>query len=82
MHIQLHGLKRTSLGPAKSIQAGIARRSGFVASKDRTVREQVWELLGNKAVEITHLLQYWDEDNNGMISQTEFRKAIVALGIM
>ena len=38
------------------------------------------ELIEDNNMKIKDLFQAWDEDNNGKVSKTEFRRAILALG--
>ena len=53
----------------------------FQPNPELSVKDQLEMLLSQKEIEVRDLLRYWDEDGNGLVSKSEFRKAVQALGV-
>ena len=48
---------------------------------DKSVQEQLRDILTANAVRVIDLFREWDDDGNGVISKKEFRTALNAMGI-
>ena len=49
-------------------------------SSDKSVAQQLRDILSKNAVRVVDLFREWDEDGNGSVSKKEFRKAMPLLG--
>ena len=52
----------------------------LVASDERSVEEQLRDILGEHSVRLIDLFRDWDDDGNGALCKKEFRQAVAALG--
>ena len=72
------GKLRTTL--ATDALAGVATEGGGEGAAADTVHAALRELLTSNAVRVIDLFREWDEDGNGQVSASEFRRSIGALG--
>ena len=49
-------------------------------TSDKTVAEQLKDILNENSVRVIDLFRDWDDDQNGFVDKKEFRRAIFALG--
>ena len=50
-------------------------------SSDKSVAQQLRDILSKNGVRVVDLFREWDEDGNGSVSKKEFRKAMPLLGM-
>ena len=50
------------------------------ASSDKSVQEQLVDILSTHSVKLIDLFREWDEDGNGALDKKEVRRAVAALG--
>ena len=50
-------------------------------SSDKSVAQQLRDILSKNGVRVVDLFREWDEDGDGTISKKEFRKAMPLLGL-
>ena len=73
-----HALRKGSLSQAgNKVLAGVRLQ----ATADKSIQEQLRDVLTKHAVRVIDLFKEWDEDGDGTVSKKEFRKAVPALGL-
>jgi len=73
-----HALRKGALqGAGNKVLAGVK----LMATADRSIQDQLRDVLTKNAVRVIDLFKEWDEDGDGTVSKKEFRKAVPALGL-
>lgn len=68
------------------VRQGLSKRGSALGeidldeSSDKSVAQQLRDILSKNAVRVVDLFREWDEDGNGSVSKKEFRKAMPLLG--
>ena len=73
-------LRKTTAGGKKSKYA-FKSTVTLDMNSNKSVQDQLRELLAKHSVRIIDLFKDWDDDGNGQIDKKEFRKAIASLGV-
>ena len=73
----VHKIRAKDPGMRKSKLTGV----GIDMGSDKTVQEQLRDILAANRVRVIDLFREWDDDGNGVISKKEFRQGLRAMDI-
>ena len=79
--IEMESKTKHALRKGKLAEGSSKFNLKLVANTDKSVAEQLRDVLSKNAVRVIDLFKEWDEDGDGTVSKKEFRKAMPMLGL-